>query len=91
MIRSLLQLLRALRIPTFIAGRREYRRIDRNPPRYGQFASFMSVHGCGRRRHPDRHDRRLQVQKFTRAVATVAAAVGFAWIALESAKAISLF
>ena len=89
MIRALLHFLRVLRIPTFIRGRAEYRRLDRTPARYGQFASFMSVQSCSR--HPDRHDRRLQFQKLTRSLAVVAAAVGFAWIALESAKALSLF
>ena len=61
------------------------------PTRNGQFASFMSVQGCSRRRHPDRHDRRLQLQKLTRLATIVAAAVGCAWVAAESAKAISLF
>lgn len=90
-IRALLHFLRVLRIPTFIRGRAEYRRLDRTPAHYGQFASFMSVQGCSRHRHPDRHDRRLQFQKLTRTLAVVAASVGFAWIALESAKALSLF
>lgn len=88
---ALLQLLRFLRIPTFIAGRREYRRLDRTPARYGQFASFMSVHGCNARRHPDRHDRRLRTARLVRNFARLAAAGGFAWVALESAKALSVF
>lgn len=91
MIRALLQFLRILRIPTFIRGRGMERRGWQTPVRNGQFASFMSVQGCSRRRHADRHDRRLHMQKLTRAVAVFAAAAGFAWIALESAKAISLF
>lgn len=62
--------------------------MDRTPARYGQFASFMSVQS---HRHSDRHDRRLQFQKLTRTLAVVAAAVGFAWVALESAQALSLF
>jgi hypothetical protein len=61
------------------------------PVRNGQFASFMSVQGCSRRHHPDRHDRRLQVQKLTRAVMMIAGTAGFAWVALESAKALSVF
>ena len=48
-------------------------------------------HWCSRRRNPDRHDRRLQVAKLTRTFAKFAAIGGFAWIALESAKALSVF
>jgi len=65
--------------------------MDRTPAHYGQFASFMSVQGCSRHRHPDRHDRRLKLQKFTRTLTVVASAVGFAWVAVESAQALSLF
>ncbi|CAM2976651.1 hypothetical protein RAHE111665_09475 [Rariglobus hedericola] len=83
--------MRFLRIPTFITGRKEYRRMDRTPARYGQFASFMSVQGCNSRRHPDRHDRRLQFQKLTRVATMTGAAIGVTWIALESAKALSFF
>jgi hypothetical protein len=90
-IRALLTFLRFLRIPTFIIGRGADRRGPVTPVRSGQFASFMSVQGCSRRRNPDRHDRRLQVAKFTRTVTKLAALGGFAWIALESAKALSVF
>ncbi len=90
-LRGLLQLLRFLRIPTFIAGRKEYRRLDRTPARYGQFASFMSVQGCNSRRHPDRHDRRLQMARFVRTATTLSVIAGVAWIAVESAKALSVF
>jgi len=51
----------------------------------------MSVQGCSRRRHPDRHDRRLQLQSLARTVIMISATVGFAWIAIESAKALSVF
>ncbi len=91
MIRALLTVLRFLRIPTFIRGYGEQDRAGSTPVRNGQFASFMSVQGCSRRHHADRHDRRLQFQKLTRTVMMVAGAVGFAWIALESAKALSVF
>ncbi len=90
-IRALLTFLRFLRIPTFIIGRGADRRGPVTPVRCGQFASFMSVQGCSRRRNPDRHDRRLQVAKFTRTFAKLAAIGSFAWIALESAKALSVF
>lgn len=90
-LRALLSLLRFLRIPTFIRGHGERRRGSTTPVRNGQFASFMSVQGCSRRHHADRHDRRLHFQKLTRAVMMIAGAVGFAWVALESAKALSVF
>ncbi len=91
MIRALLKFLRFLRIPTFIRGRGDDECGWTTPVRNGQFASFMSVQGCARRRHPDRHDRRLQFQKLTRAVMMIAGTAGFAWIALESARALSFF
>jgi len=90
-IRALLNFLRFLRIPTFIIGRGADRRGPVTPVRSGQFASFMSVQGCGRRRAHDRHDRRLQFTKLTRTLTKLAAIGGFAWIALESAKALSVF
>lgn len=90
MLRALLTFLRFLRIPTFIRGHGGEVRRAATPVRNGQFASFMSVQGC-HRRHPDRHDRRLQFQKATRAVITITGFVGFTWIAIESAKALSVF
>jgi len=90
-IRALLTLLRFLRIPTFIRGRAQDNRGWTTPVRNGQFVSFMSVQGCSRRHHPDRHDRRLHFQKLTRAVMMIAGTVGFAWVAIESAKALSVF
>ncbi len=91
MIRALLQLLRFLRIPTFIRGRSGSDRRGKTPVRNGQFASFMSVQGVSRRNHPDRHDRRLQTQKRARAALTIAGTSALGWIAVESAKALSMF
>jgi hypothetical protein len=89
-IRALLHLLRLLRIPTFILGRRDDPRGRSTPVHNGKFASFMSVQGrCSRQ--SDRHDRRLQLQKLTRAVAVVAVTLSAGWIAVESAKALSFF
>jgi hypothetical protein len=90
-IRALLTFLRFLRIPTFIRGRGDDDCGWTTPVRNGQFASFMSVQGCSRRHHPDRHDRRLQFQKLTRALVMTGAAIGFTWIAVESAKALTFF
>lgn len=91
MSRAFLTLLRTLRIPTFIRGCAGEALNWTTPTRNGQFASFMSVQGCNRRRHPDRHDRRLQTQKFTRGFLKIGGFTGVAWIALESAKALSVF
>jgi hypothetical protein len=90
-IRALLTFLRVLHVPTFIRGRAGKDYGWSTPVRNGQFASFMAVQGCSRRHHPDRHDRRLQFQKLSRTLVITAAAVSFAWIALESAKALSVF
>jgi len=90
-IRALLQFLRFLRIPTFIRGRGNDRRMSTTPVRNGKFASFMSVQGGGRHRYSDRHDRRLQFQKFSRAVTLAGAILGATWVAIESAKALSFF
>ena len=90
MIRALLQLLRYLRLPTFIRGLGRDERDWTTPVHNGKFASFMAVQG-GRRRNSDRHDRRLRLQKLTRAVAVLSAALGAGWMALESAKALALF
>lgn len=91
-LRALVTFLRFLHIPTFIRGCGEEPRGWTTPVRNGQFASFMSVQGCSRRRHyADRHDRRLHLQKSMRTVAVVAAALAVAWVAVESAKALSVF
>ncbi|MET0262092.1 MAG: hypothetical protein ABW223_04290 [Rariglobus sp.] len=91
MLRALSNFLRFLRIPTFIRGQGSRRNAWTTPVRNGQFASFMSVQGCSRRRNPDRHDRRLQFQKLARVATMIGAGIGFAWVALESARAISFF
>ena len=80
-----------LRKPTFLRVRKGRGFINDTPVRNGQFASFMSVQGCSRSRHPDRHDRRLQTQKFMRLATMTAAAAGVAWVAAESARAFSIF
>jgi hypothetical protein len=89
-IRALLQLLRLLRLPTFVRGLRPDGARGLTPVHNGKFASFMAVHH-NHRRHVDRHDRRLRLQKFTRAGFMLAAALGAGWVALESAKALVLF
>ena len=90
MIRALLQFLRLLRLPTFIRGLDRDDRAGNTPVHNGKFASFMSVQGS-RHRHSDRYDRRLRMQRLTRAVAVLTAILGAGWFALESAKALSLF
>ncbi len=90
MIRALLQLLRYLRLPTFIRGFGRDERAWNTPVHNGKFASFMAVQGR-HSRNSDRYDRRLRLQKLTRAVVVLTAVLGAGWVALESAKALALF
>ncbi|MFA6962885.1 MAG: hypothetical protein WC205_19170 [Opitutaceae bacterium] len=91
MIRALLTFLRFLRIPTFIRGQGDRRRMPTTPVRNGKFASFMSVQGSNQSYLSDRYDRRLRFQKLTRVATFLAATAGFAWVAIESAQALSFF
>jgi len=88
--RALLQFLRYLRLPTFIRGLGRDENAWNTPVRNAKFASFMALqshHG----RNSDRYDRRLHLQKLTRVVVVLAFALGAGWVALESAKALTLF
>jgi len=89
-IRALLQLLRYLRLPTFIRGLGRDERGWNTPVHNGKFASFMAVQGRPNR-NSDRYDRRLRLQKLTRVVVVLTAVLGAGWVALESAKALVLF
>lgn len=77
--------------PAYRFGKVDNARIHRTTLRNAQFVSFMSGQGVGRVRHSDGHDSRLRRQKFFRTVVVCSMALAFAWIALESAKALSMF
>ncbi len=88
MLRTLFSLFRR---PPVRMGRVDNSRMRTTRIRNAQFVSFFSSNDCVARRHPDRHDQRLRRQKFTKSLITAGAATGLAWIAIESAKAISIF
>jgi hypothetical protein len=89
-IRALLQLLRFLRLPTFVRGLGRDEHAWNTPVHNGKFASFMALQGS-HSRNSDRYDRRLRLQKLTRVVVVLVFALGAGWVALESAKALALF
>ena len=84
-------LLNFFRRPPVQMGRVDNARIRRTPIRNAQFVSFVDASGCFEARRPERFDRRLRRQKLLKAVATLAAAAGLGWVALESARAIAMF
>lgn len=88
MLRLLTNLFRR---PAIRMGRVDNARIRRTPIRNAQFVSFVDASGCFAARRPDRHDRKLRVQKLMRAAITLAGAGGLGWVVLESARAISQF
>ena len=88
MLHALLQFFRR---PPIRMGRVDNRTIRTTVIRNAQFVSFISESGSAARHHPDRHDRRLRRQKLTRMAIAASAAAGVAWMAIESAKALSIF
>jgi hypothetical protein len=72
-------------------GRVDNRTIRTTVVRNAQFVSFISSSGAAARHHPDRHDRRLRRQKLTRLAIGASLTAGAAWIAIESAQALSIF
>ena len=87
-LRALSQLFRR---PPIRMGRVDNRTIRTTVVRNAQFVSFISESGSSGRKHPDRHDRRLRRQKFTRLAVGAAITAGVAWVAIESAQAFSIF
>ena len=90
MFRILLKFLRFLRLPTFIRGLGRDEREWNTPVHNGKFASFMALQGHYGR-NSDRSDRRLRLQKLTRVVVMLTAALGAGWVVVESAKALAIF
>ncbi|MFA6289675.1 MAG: hypothetical protein WC661_20020 [Opitutaceae bacterium] len=79
------------RRPPIRMGRVDNRTIRTTVVRNAQFVSFISSSGAAARHHPDRHDRRLRRQKLTRLAIGASLTAGAAWIAIESAQALSIF
>jgi len=84
-------LLRFFRRPPVRMGRVDNRAIRTTVVRNAQFVSFISASGAAARHHPDRHDRRLRRQKLVRMAVGVSLAAAGSWIAIESARALSIF
>ena len=71
-------------------GTRSDRRLRTTGLKHAQFASFLETGGF-RSHHVDHHDRSLRRRRMVKVLfITVITFVG-AWIALESAKALTLF
>lgn len=88
----MLRLLRQLfRRPPIRMGRVDNSAIRRTVIRNAQFVSFISSSGSSAHMNPDRHDRRLSRLKFMRTAGIVTLVAGFAWVAIESAEAFSIF
>ncbi len=58
--------------------------------KHAQFACFLEDTGF-RARTVDYHDRRIRRRRFAKSVFMWAIAFGVAWVALESARAVTLF
>lgn len=84
-------LLNFFRRPSIRMGRVDNSRIRVGPVKSAQFVSFMTESNCLPRRNPDRHDTRLRRLKLAKSLIIAAFAVGLAWVAVESARAIALF
>ena len=79
------------RRPPIRMGRVDNRTIRTTVVRNAQFVSFISSSGAAARHHPDRHDRRLRRQKFSRLTIGALLTAAVAWVAIESAQALSMF
>lgn len=71
-------------------GMRSDRRLRTTRLKHAQFASFLEESGF-RARTVDHHERSLRRQRAAKSLLTWATAFGAAWIALESARALTLF
>lgn len=86
-MRTLRQILRRLPIRF---GARSDRHLRTTNARHAQFASFLEQSGF-RPHNVDRYERALQRRRFGKAVLIAGAAALVAWIAIESAQALTLF
>lgn len=88
MLRLLTQLFRR---PPIRMGRVDNSRLRTTSTRNAGFVSFMSGQGLGHVRYTDRHDNRLRRQKLTKLIGYLSLGSGCAWVAIESARALSIF
>ena len=71
-------------------GARSDRRLRTTGMKYGQFASFLETGGF-RSHHVDHYARSLRRRRTAKKLILLAIVIFGAWIALESAKALTLF
>jgi hypothetical protein len=71
-------------------GTRSDRRLRTTGLKHGQFASFLETGGF-RTHHVDHYERSLRRRQLAKRLIIVALLVFGVWVALESAKAITLF
>lgn len=88
MLRTLLNLFRR---PTIRMGSVDNSRMRTTRIRNAQFVSFFVGQGCAAPRTADMHEVRLRRQKLVKTAGIVSLTAGVAWVAVESAKALSMF
>jgi hypothetical protein len=71
-------------------GMRSDRQLKATQRRHAQFASYLEETGF-RRHDTDHYERNLRRRRTAKALFLWATAFGVAWIALESARALTLF
>ncbi len=71
-------------------GMRSDRRLKATRLKHAQFASYLEETGF-RRHDVDHHERGLRRRRTAKALFLWATAFGAAWVALESARALTLF
>lgn len=71
-------------------GQRSDRRLKATRLKHAQFASYLEETGFGHR-DTDHHEKSLRRKRTARGVFRWSALVGAAWVALESARALTLF
>ena len=77
------------RRPSIRMGSVDNARIGRTHIKNAQFVSFLEVQGM--RMGTDRHDASLRRRRAAKLFLVFLLGVGFAWFALESAQALSMF
>ncbi|MDX2185742.1 MAG: hypothetical protein SFV32_02320 [Opitutaceae bacterium] len=82
---------RLLHRPAIRLGRVDNSRIQTTAVRNAQFVSFLSSNGSFARHCPDRHDTRLRRRRTLKTLAVASVCAGLAWVAIESAQALTLF
>ncbi len=71
-------------------GQRSDRRLRTTRLKHAQFACYLEETGFGHH-DTDHHERRLRRRRLAKRLLLWATAIGAAWVALESARALTLF